>query len=655
MIKLFTTRWILVGVSLLLLVLKLYILHDAFVWAVDPRGDLLMINIADSILHGRWLGEYNEFTLIKGVTYPFFLAISYVVHMPAVMANSFLYLLAIVIFIMAVKPLIKNEIYLFIIYVILLFSPISYATATVQKIYRDDIYYSLILIMVSCYVAIIVKAYNEKTKYWSWLLTLDFIAVMFCREDSIWVVPIMMVFSVLYIKMGGGVNKTSKIVLMPFAGLFVACVLFGIINYFVYGKFIINEMQYSSFTRTYSLLCNIDTGEKIPKVKLSNIAIEKAFEASPTFRELKPFYDGAPGELWRGASKSWAENELIPAGEIGASHSMWALRNCVSELGRYDSPKHADEFYDSVIKELEEAEYDGRLKMKHGFNVPLFSTLNRDEIFLLYNDFMRTFRYVIAEKDMHLEMRVNVPNANINLVEKVTRSRCLRDYEFKGWAILKNDEIKLDVYSSSSEKDYPVKKEEAEDVKRHFASKGYSVDDKNVSRFTIKLPYGEEGPFFLEIKNTNNDIVEKIPIKVNGVFAAESENVIYNIEEVYFPEKDTITLQMIKHVDVTKVLSAVYAGLNEIFMILSTILILVEIVFAFRTGMDKNLCVMLLLWSFFVLRIFVIAYNTTTAYCSISYLYLSPCYPLMAAIIGLQGVMVIEYLRNRFGGKVCNG
>ena len=74
MIKLFTTRWILVGVSLLLLVLKLYILHDAFVWAVDPRGDLLMINIADSILHGRWLGEYNEFTLIKGVTYPFFFA-----------------------------------------------------------------------------------------------------------------------------------------------------------------------------------------------------------------------------------------------------------------------------------------------------------------------------------------------------------------------------------------------------------------------------------------------------------------------------------------------------------------------------------------------------------------------------------------------------
>ena len=36
--------------------------------------DVLMVNQAESLIDGNWLGEYDDKTLTKGVYYPFFIA-----------------------------------------------------------------------------------------------------------------------------------------------------------------------------------------------------------------------------------------------------------------------------------------------------------------------------------------------------------------------------------------------------------------------------------------------------------------------------------------------------------------------------------------------------------------------------------------------------
>ncbi len=41
-----------------------------------PHDDTLFVGLALSILQGNWLGDYNQFTLMKGSGYPLFIAFS---------------------------------------------------------------------------------------------------------------------------------------------------------------------------------------------------------------------------------------------------------------------------------------------------------------------------------------------------------------------------------------------------------------------------------------------------------------------------------------------------------------------------------------------------------------------------------------------------
>ncbi|HEX9011945.1 MAG TPA: hypothetical protein VF813_00460, partial [Anaerolineaceae bacterium] len=46
------------------------------------HDDLLFIKLASNILHGSWLGSYNQFTLIKGPFYPIFIDLSFLSGFP---------------------------------------------------------------------------------------------------------------------------------------------------------------------------------------------------------------------------------------------------------------------------------------------------------------------------------------------------------------------------------------------------------------------------------------------------------------------------------------------------------------------------------------------------------------------------------------------
>ena len=649
-------RCVVVFLAIALFIGKLYILHDALIVAKPGslRDDLLMVKMANSILQGEWLGEYSEFTFIKGVTYPLFLSFCCVLHIPAIIANSSFYALSVVAFVFAIKPLVNNYLYLFLIYVILILSPVSYATLTVAHIYRDDIYYSLILILVSCYVAIIARGYNAKVKFWLWLLTLDFIAVMFCREDSIWIVPIMVAVSLYFVKkefdLEKSIKKTRKILLMPFVGVLIAYVMFGMINFFVYGKFIINEFQYSSFSKAYALLCNIDTKENISKVKLSNEAIQKAYEVSPTFSKLKSKYDGATGDMWRGASKQW-NGDTVPVNEMGASHSMWAFRNCVSELGYYDSPQHADSFYNAVIEELENANKNGQLKMKEGFNIPLFSSLSSDEWMSLWNNYIKTLIYVIKEDKMYLNTNVYVRGRHddIMLFEEITHSKSFQGFDLQGWAISKKHGIKLSVVGKESGRIYRVNNGKGEDVREYYLAKGVEYPSENIARFFVELPFDEKMPVVLKINDGEGHLLKSIAIDESALSMGTitDENVIYNIEDFYVPILDADIETMKSHADVTMKISGFWSKLNFVAMIISLVMLVMAFGCLLRKDINREMIVVLFMWGVLLLRIFVIAYNTTTAFYSISYGYLSPCYPIMSAIIGVNTIVLIEFFRKK--------
>ena len=94
--------------------------------------DLLVIKRAKSIIKGNWLGSYNHLTLVKGIGFEIFLVIFNFLKISFVNAQSIMYILACIYFIYAIRNLIKSKKFLLVIYVLMLFNPISLGFETFQ-------------------------------------------------------------------------------------------------------------------------------------------------------------------------------------------------------------------------------------------------------------------------------------------------------------------------------------------------------------------------------------------------------------------------------------------------------------------------------------------------------------------------------------------
>lgn len=645
---------ILILLGILALIVKLYFVYDMPIWARpgSARDDLWMIKMADSIAHGNWLGNYDEFTFIKGITYPVFLAMGYVLRIPVNITHTLLYVLSVCIFIYAIKPIITKNRYLLLVYLIMFLSPITFATYTFQIIYRDDIYYSLILIIVSCYIALFFRNRDfDKCKSWIALTCIDFIAVMFCREDSIWIVPFMLP-AAYYICRHSNFQMRNKlaIVAAPFVAFLISCIFLGSINYMVYGKFTINEFQYSSFTRAYSVLTQVKADNVHTKVKLTNEAMDKIYNVSLSFRELKEAYDGDVGNLWRGASKEWNHADGVPDGQIAASHSMWAFRNAVASLGYYESPQKADEYYERVIREVNEAFDNGTLEKKTSFNVPLFSMISLDDAKKLPYEIFKTAKYVIDEEKLTCSVELEeVEGAHVYgdvaEFEKITRQFAIgaKKSRVSGWIASKNNDVQVFIVNKQSGANIPFK--ESTDVHAYFKNEGKNYYNTQKCRFDVSDSEDIASKYEIISKNRAGDVIDTI--NINHAGRIENDNVILYIEAYIHPDQEYDKSIMQYKVDVLNMVSHIYALCNRYLLVGLTLAVMVLMFSHTYKLKSVYLHVLLSLWIVFFMRIFVISFNSITAFNSLGYAYLSPCYPIMAAIVSVSLIAILDLERGK--------
>ena len=106
-----------------------------------------MLKQANSILQGKWLGEYNSLTLVKGPITPIFIAILNKLHIPFLIGQELLYDVSCLFVIYTFSKTIKNKKILYIIFAILLFNPVTFSTE-ICRVYRDGIYTSLTMLLI---------------------------------------------------------------------------------------------------------------------------------------------------------------------------------------------------------------------------------------------------------------------------------------------------------------------------------------------------------------------------------------------------------------------------------------------------------------------------------------------------------------------------
>ena len=188
----------------LLVILKIIIVsvQPIYVQYTMKYDDQLMVNLANNIINGNWLGDYNSKTLIKGIITPLFVSFTYILHIPFLIGKEILYDLACIFFINIISKKVKSRKILFITFLAILFNPVEYSTE-LSRVYRDGIYMSLVIFMIGQALGILFTIKEDLKVQRKYLIELGITisAMYLCREENIWIYPFLcfMIASIIII------------------------------------------------------------------------------------------------------------------------------------------------------------------------------------------------------------------------------------------------------------------------------------------------------------------------------------------------------------------------------------------------------------------------------------------------------------------------
>lgn len=366
------------------------------------HDDLLSLNISNSLYNLNWLGTYSSTTLVKGFVFPLLMAIFKFLNVNIGIGLSLIYVLSSVLFCYSIKDFFKNKKIVYLLYILLIFNPISFSSETFQRLYRNSISYSLMLFILGFLFLVFKTSFNNKKIYLYLLLFgLSLIVFMFLREDYIWIFPV--ILFIIIIKLFKEFSfKNLFIIIIPFILVVLLQFIVRGINYSYYGMFTLNELNDSNYKKAYLELLRIKPDNYYDRVSLSNSTLLKAFEYSPTLDSIK-------GEILINSLYYNDDGGLIDG------YMIWHLRRVVENKGIYKTSKEAEAFWYNVYMELKEARQNNKYETRFVLPSILISPLTKNNIINFIKTFPDTFIYVFTYDDLKSYSYEDLKSSNIKI------------------------------------------------------------------------------------------------------------------------------------------------------------------------------------------------------------------------------------------------
>lgn len=348
--------------------------------ADEAYDDFLFIKYAKSLVGFEWLGDFNYVTLVKGCSFSFFIAFNYILGIPYNLGLILLYIVSILIFIKSIRKLINNKYFLIGLYLFLLFSPMMLHYENVQKVYRGGVILSFAIIIISGIIALYTR-YNtniKTLKKWSILTSLSLSYFWFLKEDSVWILPFVLVGIIISIfklfKEKYNKNemiKRSVLIVMPLVLLVISNITYKSINYFKYGEYTITDRNGTYYKEVLSDLIKIDDKSSDEKYWVTKSMMDKAYKASKSLSVIEDIMNQKYKSTWTDET-----------GEINGDIIFWVIREAFNEYGLYDHDgKYVNNYYKRIHNELTKAFNNGKLKKKNELYISSISKgITKDEL-----------------------------------------------------------------------------------------------------------------------------------------------------------------------------------------------------------------------------------------------------------------------------------
>lgn len=329
------------------------------IFAGAGHDDAWFWHRARSIASGHWLGDYDQFTLMKGAGYPLFLAINHLLGMPLPVSQALLYSVACLLLAFAVSRTTGRPWLALLLLLGLQWHPMVLEW---QRIIRDNIYAAQALLLLACLLWFLFLARSHKGRLaWAAVAGLTLGWFWSTREDGIWILPgiaILLVVRALQVWRNRdgmrGIGAGSLLMALVAAG-FLA--LIATANWTKYGRFETVDVKGVAFSGAVSRLQQVRVGDVEAYVPVPGKVRRAVYPVSPTFARLQPYLEDAGRHWTRHGCRIYADT----CGDYAGGWFIWALRDGVASLGAYESPDAAAAFYRALSEEVQVACGTGKL------------------------------------------------------------------------------------------------------------------------------------------------------------------------------------------------------------------------------------------------------------------------------------------------------
>lgn len=643
--------------------LKLFLLSGQHLFAIGyaAHDDGLFVKLASSLLKLNWLGDYNNLTLAKGPGYPIWIVFTFLLGIPLLLSQYLLYILACVTLIVALKPLfIKNYWFLIITYCVILFCPSSFSNQT-ARVLREGIYPALSLFIVAFSIGIFVRRNKMIKNITVWIVGLSIILPFFwlTREEGVWIMPFLvsiLLFTIfkLWRERGKQWKLKSILLIIPFVTLLISVFVVSLINYYKYGIFATVEFQNNEFQEAYGSLTRVKDNKWQQFIPVSKEKMMKVYAVSPTFKKLKPFFDGDIGQGWAKFSTVQINREV---GEIEGGWFMWAFRDAVAAAGYYKNGNDTQNYYKQLSAEIDTA---CRKKELDCFRkrVTMMDPFYKEQINPIIDSTIKTIDFLINFKGSEINQITssNGDKDSLDLFSKITHEPVYvtnldaTNLEIRGWAFSPYEKIVLSIVNNRNElENYNVEFIDSLDVYTYYSKLGESFDNSKRCRFIISTSC--KNNCFLMVTGLNN-LHEIIPL--DGKTTSSSSNKFYfhfddsGIKQISKSEYVVEKVNEFK-ISILNNIGKLYRSLMFYIIILSLLIFITSSLIKKMRVNDLYLINTFLLFSIFT-RIIILSVISAMSFNAININYLSPLHPMILIFV----ILNLFSLKTLFSKKTKN-
>ncbi len=636
--------------------LKEFLVYNLPIMAV-PKGihdDWIMVHLADALRSGQWLGEYNDLTLTKGMFFPLYLAVLNFLHLSYLTTSALLYTMSCMLFVYALRPLLKKGWVCLVLYLALLWNPVSYSVQAFQRVYRNSISYIQVLLIFGGFFGLWLRRREPVNKQIFWVLTasVGMVSFFYTREDAIWVEPFLLVFVLIFLgnlfvlwrrEHARSAAAKALLVLLPFLCVWGAGQLIAGENYTHYNIRLTNELQKGGFAKMYQSMMAVKPEEEIDGVTMTREKIARMCDECPTLKKLEPYIESSR-LTWAGSEeneKDW---------EVRDGWVFWIFRTAFSEAGYYTDGETVNQVCLQIRDELETAMDEGRLTRqatmpstymspwRKGYLGKLLGALGKAVAYTTTYDEMETMVYLYSEPD---------ENGGIPLFERMTGDKAIwyesNLIEMAGWYVPYEgmDGVTLQAEASDGTVLAVADFTESDDIAAYLAGQGIPAPGSEKCRFSLKLSVDDKPQTVYLKAYRNGDLLDSYELS-DDVTRVESDTSCLNLDWYWdVPERHGFLAKINYKGVILNGVRQVYRYTGAIAAAAGALAYLALCVRMLKRRLQKvkdedgrDLSVWLiltaLLASYFVL-LGGISYSEISGWNAILYWYLSGAYPILIA------------------------